>query len=91
MKALTWLTGQHGVLKTRPRLVQLQFDDSAGHLIVQMESRRVELMSFHFDEWHFSPLSYCVIHLPAARGTLHWIARTNARDLRELRHRCSLH
>ena len=91
MKALTWLTGQHGILKTYPRLVHLQFDGNADHLVMQMKSRSVELMSCHVDEWSLSPWSYCVIHLPAAQGTLHWIARANARDLRQLRHRCRVH
>ena len=91
MKALTWLTGQYGILETYPRLVQLQFDGNADHLVVQMKSRSVELMSCHVDEWSLGPWSYCVIQLPAAQATLHWIARANARDLRQLRHRCRVH
>ena len=91
MKALTWLTGQYGILKTYPRLVHLQFDGNADHLVVQMKSRSVELMSCHVDEWSLGSWSYCVIHLPAAQGTLHWIARANARGLRQLRHRCRVH
>jgi len=78
VKALTWLNGQLSVFETRPRLVQLQFDGSASHLIVQIESKRVESMSFHFDKWCLNPWNYCAIHLPAAAGTLHWIARANA-------------
>ena len=91
MKALTWLTGQYGILETYPRFVHLQFDGNADHLVVQMKSRSVELMSCHVDEWRLSPWSYCVIHLPAAQETLHWIARANVRDLRRLRHRCRGH
>ena len=91
MKALTWLTGQYGILETYPRLAQLQFDGNADHLVVQMKSRSVELMSCHVDEWSLGPWSYCVIQLPAAQGTLHWIARANGRDLRQLRHRCRVH
>ena len=91
MKALTWLTGQYGILETYPRFVHLQFDGNADHLVVQMKSRSVELMSCHVDEWSLGSWSYCVIHLPAAQRTLHWIARANARDLRQLRHRCRVH
>ncbi|MDB3998579.1 hypothetical protein N9448_03065 [Litorivicinus sp.] len=91
MKALTWLTGQYGILETYPRFVHLQCDGNADHLVVQMKSRSVELMSCHVDEWSLGSWSYCVIHQPAAQGTLHWIARANARGLRQLRHRCRVH